>query len=560
MILKNKNFLSLFASIALSYSVWAQTPAEPQWTFLADATNSDFVTDLWVSPQGESYTFGHIVNLEENDFLDGLMLLKTSADGQELWRKYYHAQSNDYRLFASCVVGDENGNIFLVYSDDCRYAGMLNNARIVVKKIDPDGNVIWSNFYTDVIENLVESPQRRSGVYKNGILYFVSGTGGTNPSDDSDAMVVKIDGASGNLIQKIVFNSQYDTDDMFRRVAVADNGDTWAIGRSRGYMYPGGIYSHYDANIVKYNAAGEFQWEHRENGSSNTEDHGINMAIDAQGNSYTSNQLRMIGISQRRVQIQKLSPAGEILWTHFYQGSSSGYTHDQPVIVLPNGNVVFSTSNANGLVTRGIDGQTGQELWTQNYNRSEAGAANRPYDMKADSAGNIYITGSSRDNTPLGQGWDFLTMKYSSDGELLWLSNFNRGNYDSSGDTGAVLQFDAEENVYVAGGTQLNEAGNYNNDVLLLKFGNGLLASKEFNPGVFSSYPNPVVGTLNIKGSDAAITKVILYDIYGHEVSKWENLGSMAEVSLDMGGIAQGIYLAAVFSENQSQSLKIMKK
>ncbi len=559
--MKSKDrYLSLFASILIAAGGLSQTNMTPLWSAVTHATTSDGVTELWISPQGESYQLGNITSLPGHPALDGMMLVKADANGNELWRKYFHGQDNNYQLFAASVVGDENGNVFVVYADDFRYTD-LNSARIAVRKLDANGNEIWSNYYTEEINNLVESPLRRTGLYKNGLLYFISGTSGLNPGDDSDAMIVKIDGASGNLIQKIVFNSPYDTDDFFRKLEVADNGDVWAVGRSRGYMYPGGIYSDYDANLVKYNSEGQFQWEHRENGTGNSEDYGISLAIDAAGNSYTSNQLRMIGTGQRRVQIQKIDPSGQVLWNHFYQGSSSGYNHDQPVAVLPNGNVVFSTSNENGIVTKALDGQTGQQLWSQNYNRSEAGAANRPYSLKADSEGNIYITGESRDNTPFGDGWDVVTMKYSSAGELLWLSNFTRGNYDTMGETGVALRLDAAENVYVAGWTQLNQAGNYNSDFLLLKYGNGNLGTKqsELTASALRCFPNPVADVMNIR-DESAIAKVVLYDLYGSQIREWENQGKSNEVSLNMGGIAQGVYRATVFSEGRIRNLKIMKK
>lgn len=554
----NHRFLAGFLSATLALSAYAQNTAEPLWSLLTDATTSDHVTDLWVNPQGASYQLGHISNIASSTALDGLMLVKTGPNGQELWRRYYHPQSNDYQFFAGGVAGDAQGNVYLVYTDDFRYTD-LNNTRIAVKKIDPDGNELWNHYYTDVLQNLVESPVARSVIFKNGIIYFVAGTAGTDPSDDMDAMIVKVDGATGNLIQKIVFNSQYDTDDFFRRVEVSDNGDMWAVGRSRGYMYPGNIYSDYDANVVKYNAAGEFQWEHRENGTGNSLDFGINHTIDGQGNCYTSNQLRMIGINQRRIQIQKIAPDGMVLWTHFYQGSSSGYNHDQPVKMLPNGNVVFSASNEEGIVTRALNGQSGEVLWTQFYNRSAAGASNRPYDMAVDASGNICVIGESRDNTPFGAGWDIVALKYSGSGELIWVSNYNRGNYDSMGEYGVALQFDDAQNLYVAGTSQVNESQNYNSDFVLLKFGNGTLGLSSHHAARFACYPNPVRDILTVQAQEP-ITAVVLMDIFGQTVRSWNHSGAAeATVSLNLEGLAAGVYFLQTESRYSAAVTKILK-
>lgn len=552
--LKIAIFSGLFCNL-----LTAQTTIEPVWAYYADASNSDNVTDLWVNPEGETYIAGNIGFITGNPNMDGMMVTKTSADGQEIWRHIFYASTTDWGLFASGIVGDESGNIFVIYNEAYRYSGYSNN-RIAVRKYDLQGNLLWSNFYTEAANGPINEIARRSAIYKNGILYFASTSTSVVPNEDLDAMVVKIDGNDGHLIQKLIFDSQYQTDDVFKQVCVSDNGDVWAVGRSRGYMYPGGIYSHYDATIVKYDANGVFQWEHRENGASNSEDYGINIAIDASGNCYTSNQLRHLGISQRFVHIQKLSPAGNVLWSHEYHGSSSGYTWDQPVSVLPNGNVAVTVSNENGIVTMLLNGASGDQLWLNNYNRNDMGAANHQRDMITDASGNIYVTGVSRDNTPFGAGYDMVTLKYDVNGNLVWLSNFDNGNYLTMGDDGVRMMLDGSGNLYAIGWTSYGE--DYNNDFLLLKYGTQSLGIAENELQQVKAYPNPATTDVSVQFPKHVrlVSGIILVDVNGRTVKNWDAPLDVANIAtLDLGGISSGLYFLKAKTDAGILHTKLIK-
>lgn len=66
--------------------------------------------------------------------------------------------------------------------------------------------------------------------------------------------------------------------------------------------------------------------------------------------------------------------------------------------------------------------------------------------MKVDSAGNVYVTGSA---TGVGSGYDYATIKYSSEGAVLWSRRYNgTGN---GNDYARALTLDDAGNVYVTG-------------------------------------------------------------------------------------------------------------
>lgn len=550
---------AVFAAYLLSTgALFAQQEITPSWSFMADATSTDGVTDFWVSQEGSSYILGQITTLPGIAHMDGLMFVKVNSAGEELWRKYIHAADTNWTLMAKGVAGDDSGNTYIVYNESYRYTDYTNN-RVIIKKYNPQGNVLWTQDLTENLQGRLESLIAREVFYKNGYLYMAgSYTANLFADSDSDGLVYKVNAANGIVDEKIVYDSDYSSDDYFRQAEVDDSGNIWVIGRSRGLNGPGGIYSDYDSLIVKYDAEGNKLWEGILNGSGNSEDHGINLAIDSEGNSYTSSQVKQIGVNQRLVVIRKYSSAGQVIWTHNFQGSSSGHNYKQPVKVLPNGNVVFVTSNEDGINTVVLNGAAGTQVWAANYNRSGAGAANHQRDAIVDSEGNIIITGVSRDNTPFGAGYDMVTLSYSSTGEMNWLSNFNHGNYDTMGDDGVVLRQDSTGNIYAIGWTQ---EADFNDDFLLLKYGSAVMGMKDNLSGDIKLYPNPANDFTFLSLQEGMTAdNVMLHDMNGRIIKDWKGFELSGNVRLDLDGVSKGIYLLTVKSGAALSSFKIIKK
>jgi hypothetical protein len=73
--------------------------------------------------------------------------------------------------------------------------------------------------------------------------------------------------------------------------------------------------------------------------------------------------------------------------------------------------------------------------------------------MAVDGAGHVYVTGHSY----RGTGYDYVTIKYASDGKVLWARR-----YDGPGgedDRATAVALDAQGNVYVTGSSQGKESG-----------------------------------------------------------------------------------------------------
>ena len=551
-----KTLLLLSGLLLTTLSTNAQTSRTPNWTHNIDITNSDYATDIWVNPGGETYTFARITN--HGGHLDALAITKTNDQGQELWKRFIYAVNTDWQLFANAVVGDENGNLYALFNEKTRYTDSNRN-RIVIRKYHPNGDLLWQQYLTNSVENRTEEANRKVFEYKNGALYVLGSMYDENlwTTQGSDGILYKIAANDGSIIFRKTYNSQYNSDDMLKDIAISDSGEIWAIGRSRGYAFTGGIYSHYDSITVKWNANGDFQWEHRINGSGNAEDFGINLTLDPNGNCYTSSQLKRIGINALQVVIEKISPSGTMLWSHGSVSSSTGYTTKQPVELLPNGNVVFATSNADGINLIALNSNNGSQLWATNFNRNNLGAQNRQSDLAIDGNGNIYITGSSRDNTPSGDGIDMTTLKYNSLGELLWYSFITYGNYATAGDFGDVIKWNpANESLYAVGNVQDT---NFNNNFLIAKYGESTLGVLDVIKNAVKVYPNPTQNILNINFS--LVDKVVfeLFDANGRFLKQWNIESGADSHQIDISQFSQGLYILKISADNYNYSHKIIK-
>ncbi len=554
-----KTLFSAFFIMAMSRAV-AQMEVDPSWTLISDQTHYDSATDLYVTPNGESFVLGHIGQVAGFPNSSNLMLIKVSADGIEQWRKFIHPINENWELFAKTITTDGNGNMIVVFNENYKYTDYVS-ARIVVRKYDTDGNVIWSHYLTDDIYGRIEDVAAREAVIKNGNLYLVGSTYQDMFAEDSssDGLILKIDCEDGSIVNKIIFDSEYHSDDMLREMRVSDGGEIHAIGKSRGYAGPGGIYSNYDALTAKFGVDGDLIWTVRHNGSGNSEDLGINLDVDGQGNVYTSSQIKIIGINQRQVNIHKISPSGQILWNHAYMGSSSGWNWDQPVEIMQNGNVAFVASGIDGITTKVLDPATGSVIWHSNYNRNSAGAVNHPRYMITDADSNIYITGTSRDTTPMGNGYDMVTLKYSQDGVPEWVSNFSYSDYETAGDDGVKLALDSQANVYGIGWTQ--DATN-NMEYLLLKYGASLTVNDAV-PADISIYPNPASDFVNLRLNNIdQVESVSITDISGRILQNYRRaeFSTQNQMKIPLGDLASAIYIIVVETQGGRVAYKFLKK
>ena len=158
----------------------------------------------------------------------------------------------------------------------------------------------------------------------------------------------------------------------------------------------------------------------------------------------------------------------QVAWVNYYGVSCQpGFDEATAIAIDQLGNVYVTGYSPNELF--GVDYLTikyspaGEEIWVKRYNNEENGN-DKPCAISIDASGNVYVTGSSEFS---GTSWDYVTVKYDSNGKEEWSARFNGiGNRD---DMATAMDIDDEGNVYVTGNCR-NATQYYDYDYATVKY------------------------------------------------------------------------------------------
>jgi uncharacterized delta-60 repeat protein len=208
----------------------------------------------------------------------------------------------------------------------------------------------------------------------------------------------------------------------------------------------------FDYVIIKYNSSGVQQWLQKYNGPGNGDDKVHSSALDASGNIYVTGESWGIGTNYDYATV-KYNSSGIQEWVARYNGPGDSADAVTSLSVDVAGNV-YVTGESCGIGTN-FDYATikynssGVQQWVARYD----GPANDVDFAKAiavDELGNIYVTGSSREN--IGYNFDYATIKYNSSGVQQWANRFNGPtNLD---DEASCIVLDDSDNVYITGSSR----------------------------------------------------------------------------------------------------------
>jgi len=200
------------------------------------------------------------------------------------------------------------------------------------------------------------------------------------------------------------------------------------------------------------------EWVATYNGTGNINDYGKAIAIDLNGNVIICGESWEGGpyLGDYNYRTNKYTPTGALLWSEGYEGI--GYDDDIPhaVCVDADGNIYvtgesFGSGSYKDYLTIKYSA-LGIQQWAARYNGTD-NIDDKAYDIAVDSQGNVFVTGYSYGITSQR---DYLTIKYSPDGHLLWEARYNGA--DNYWDEAAALALDSLGNVYVTG---YNDGGGY---------------------------------------------------------------------------------------------------
>lgn len=207
-----------------------------------------------------------------------------------------------------------------------------------------------------------------------------------------------------------------------------------------------------DLLLIKINSAGDTLWTKIYDGPGNGMDEGIDVVTDANDNIYVTGYQRGSGTGTDMVTL-KFSTSGQIIWVQSYLSNINTDQTDRgnSIAVDANGNVYVtgqtdvdaSAVNNDNYVTIKYS-QTGTMLWSVIKNGLGNGA-DRPVKLVLDPQNNVIVTGRSFN----GFDDDYLTIKYNgNNGVVLWEKTVDRTHHDRPTDMVINSQ---NGNVYITG-------------------------------------------------------------------------------------------------------------
>ena len=231
-------------------------------------------------------------------------------------------------------------------------------------------------------------------------------------------------------------------------MAIDSEGNICVVGNSSGYQINS------DICLIKYNTNGDTLWTRVYNGNNNSEDKAYAITVDDLDNIYiggytgTENGANII--------IMKYSSAGVLLWITTYNGSANG-DDKAYAIKIDNSHNLYVCGFTTG-VNSGADYITlkyttdGALLWAKSYN----GTGNSTDYITAIIVGsdnNLVVTGNSMGTSQPGSE-DMVTIKYNaSNGNEIWTQRFNGSEINNTTDKVYAITVDKSNNVYLAGNT-----------------------------------------------------------------------------------------------------------
>ena len=230
--------------------------------------------------------------------------------------------------------------------------------------------------------------------------------------------------------------------------AIDENGNIYLAGSGTGSIPGTGS----DFYTIKYNAVGALQWEATYDGGVYNHDWGYAIALDPTGNVYVTGESKGVinGFDSGSDYLTiKYDSQGNELWTQRYHGNNSftSNNYDRPFAITADasGNVYVTgaswtegQSNHDCLTVK-YD-TNGDLLWTARYNQPAPGAYGQ--DVKVDVSGNVYVFASAPSSTSM----DYITIKYNSLGEQQWAKSYSEYSLVPSS-----MEIDFDGNVYVTG-------------------------------------------------------------------------------------------------------------
>ena len=335
-----------------------------------------------------------------------------------------------------------------------RGTGLSNNFDYLTIKYDAFGDTVWVRRYDGGGLTLPTDEARDIAVDNQGFVYV---TGSSTATDmTSDFVTIKYAG-NGDTVWIKRYSFTAGSNDDANSLALDELGNVYVTGRSNN-----------DYLTIQYDASGVFQWSARYNGPGNDQDVAKKII-------YNSGSLYVTGISRNTMGSSisvdyatiKYNTSGDSAWVRRYNGPNDNY--DEPTSMTGDGagNVYITGFSRNTSFASSADYLTikytsaGDSAWVRRYEGAVNGQ-DEANDIAVDDSGNVYVTGTS-----VGTFSDYATIKYNSAGTQQWVARYH-GPFNTSNDYAHSIALSANGFIYVTGGSQISSLST--TDIATIKY------------------------------------------------------------------------------------------
>jgi hypothetical protein len=165
--------------------------------------------------------------------------------------------------------------------------------------------------------------------------------------------------------------------------------------------------------------------------------------VDSYGNIYIAGNVYIDETCWGSLTI-KYNTDGQMIWDALYNGSSA-----KAIAVSPAGNVYVTGNIPNDCFTIKYD-SLGNEEWVATYSGPGFPSFDKATGIVLDSSENVYISGDTFVSWYPMRWYDYLAVKYDSDGNEIWTARYD-GPGEESNDTTAGIAIDLSRNIFLTG-------------------------------------------------------------------------------------------------------------